>query len=135
MSSPAVWSDAKARIAAYAASKPITVAWPNEAFDPPEPPAEWVAVETYGDTADAIELGRDAAWIEEGSIDMHVMVPRGRGIDTALQIRKEISDLFRGIEPAAVTYGGASLHRLGPEQEDSLYRPLTLRVFYTYQSR
>lgn len=135
MSSPEVWTDAKARILAYATAKPITVAWPNEAFTKPEPPAPWLAVEAYGDGSDPIELGIEAAWIEEGSIDVHVMVPVGSGISTGLTIRHEVQDLFRGIEPTSLIYDGASLNRLGPVADDGVYRPLTVRIFYRYQSR
>lgn len=135
MSSPDVWTDAKARITAYAAAKPITVAWPNEPFVKPEPPAPWLAVEAYGDGSDPIELGLEAAWLEEGSIDVHVMIPVGSGISTGLAIRKEVQDLFRGIEPAALIYDGSALNRLGPTADDKLYRPLTVRIFYRYQSR
>mgnify|MGYP000458614579 CR=1 FL=1 len=135
MSSPDVWTDARARIEAYATAKPIAVAWPNERFTKPQPPAPWLAVETYGDGSEPIELGRDAAWIEEGSIDVHVMVPVGSGVAAGLAIRKEVQDLFRGIEPAALTYDGAALNRLGPVADDGVYRPLTVRIFYRYQSR
>lgn len=135
MSSPDVWTDAKARLLAYATAKPITVAWPNEAFTKPEPPAPWLAVEAYGDGSEPIELGRDAAWIEEGSIDVHVMVPVGSGVAAGLAIRKEVQDLFRGIEPDELVYDGAALNRLGPVADDGVYRPLTVRIFYRYQSR
>ena len=111
------------------------MAWPNDPFVKPEPPAPWLAVEAYGDGSEPIELGLEAAWLEEGSIDVHVMIPVGSGISTGLAIRKEVQDLFRGIEPAELSYDGAALNRLGPTADDKLYRPLTVRIFYRYQSR
>jgi hypothetical protein len=133
---PAVWADARARITAAAASLSLPVAWPNEAFTTPEPPAPWLAVEASASTDDPIEL-TGGMWQEDGLVWLHVMIPSGSGIDAGLTIRKSLANAFRSVTDAAVglIYQGANFDPSGPGTDDGMYQRLTAMVSYIYQDR
>jgi hypothetical protein len=140
MSSPEVWTDAKARIEAAAGALGLPVAWPNEPFPEPQPydaatgaPFHWLAVEISGDLSEAMELGREGVWEETGMVHLHLMIPTGSGIASGLVERKALANAFRGLPPAAVTYRGAILDPSGPADEDGNWARLALRIPYSYQ--
>lgn len=130
MSSPAVWTDARARLEAAALAP---VAWPNEAFAPPEPPGPWIAVEVYGDLSEPIEIG-GGTWQESGTLLLHVMVPTGTGIAAGLALRKAAANLFRGLPPGPVLYDGARFDPGGAD-DDGLWHRLSVGISYRYQDR
>jgi hypothetical protein len=140
MSSPDVWTDARARIEDVAATLGLPVAWPNEAFPEPQPydpatgaPFHWIAVEISGDLSEPMELGREGVWEETGTLHLHLIVPTGSGIETALTERKALVGAFRGLPPAAVTYRGAILDPGGPSEGDGNWFRLGARIPYSYQ--
>lgn len=132
MASPEVWTEARARLEGAGLGVPI--AWPNEAFAPPEPPAPFVVVEISGDVSEPLELGPGAVWQEHGTLWCHVMTPAGVGIADALVLRKQIANLFRGLPPAPVVWRGAQMDP-GGMSDDGAWHRLTLGVHYTYQDR
>lgn len=105
MSSPEVWADARPRIQAAADALGITVAWPNEPAEEPEPGADgglpmFLAVEFESDGAEPYELG-GATWQEDGTIYVHVLTPTGAGIEGGNAVRKAVADAFRGLGAGA----------------------------------
>jgi hypothetical protein len=77
--SPEVWADAEALIRDGATQIGLPVAWPNQRFADPEPPAPFLAVEGMGDGAEPYELG-GGIWIEDGAVVLHILVPVGTGV-------------------------------------------------------
>jgi hypothetical protein len=77
------------------------IAWENEEFDRPEPPAPWVLFEITGNLYAQESIGDSPQganrWDEDGVMFLHVMVPRGSGSHTARQHAKLLADLFRGL--------------------------------------
>lgn len=101
MTSPAVWSSAWA-IALAAAQ-----ADGRELLDPaaqkqsvPEGPY-WL-METASSTSDRAGAGEPVN-LEDGTVWLHLMVPRGTGTLTALTSRKAMSDAFRAVMKEAET--------------------------------
>ena len=133
---PQVWADARPRIAAAAAVAGVTVAWPNEDFNRPEPPAIWLDIEFSSSSEDAIEIGA-RTWQEDGSLWLHFMLPRGQGIDGALRIKDALSAAFRDVPDAAVglSYRGQSTDPIGEGTDNGVYRRMTLMVRYAFQSQ
>ncbi|MFH5927077.1 DUF4128 domain-containing protein [Roseomonas xinghualingensis] len=140
MSSPDVWTDARARIKAAADALGLPVAWPNEAFPEPQPydpasgaPLHWIAVEISGDLSEPLEIGREGVWEETGMVHLHLMIPTGSGLAAGLAQRKALANAFRGLLPAPVMYRGAIFDPSGPADEDGNWARLSLRVPYSYQ--
>jgi hypothetical protein len=129
--SPDVWTDAAALIRDGAAQIGLPVAWPNTAFDDPEPPAPFLAVEGMGDGAEPYELG-GGVWVEDGAVVLHILVPVGTGIDGGLALRKTAAGWFRGLPPRPVVYERFVLDPGGMDEDGNWYR-LSLRVQYRYQ--
>lgn len=131
MSSPAPWNDARAKLGAAGLGVPI--AWPNEPFSNPEPPALWVAVEMTGDVLAPIELASNGAWQEEGRLYAHVMTPAGWGSDQARALAKSIANVFRGLPPAPVVYYGASIGAGQVADPEGAWWRLTVVIDWRYQ--
>lgn len=136
MSSPEVWADARARLEAAAPGLGLTVAWPNEGFTLPEPPAPWLLVEIQGELSRPIELG-GATWQEAGALLLHVMVPVGTGTAAGLTLRKALANLFRTATgaPVGLLWRDARMDPAGEPDDRGLYRPLSLAVEYQWQDR
>jgi len=131
MSSPEVYADAKALIVDGAAQIGLPVAWPNEPFREPEPPAPFLAVEVMGDGAEPYELG-GGVWVEDGTVGVAVVVPTGVGISEGLALRKQVTSWFRGLPPRSVLYDRFILDPGGMDEDGNWFR-LGLRVAYRYQ--
>lgn len=129
--SPEVWKDVKTLITQEAARQNLTVEWPNEMLSRNSTAtASWVAVEVAAESAEAYELG-GAVWDERGTIWLHIMIPMGEGIDTALAQRKAFSVAFRLAQPIeGLYYRDHAFDPLG--QEDGVYRRLSLMVRYEF---
>lgn len=132
MSSPEVYQDARTLIADGAAQIGLPVAWPNAAFDVPEPPAPFLAVEVMGDGAEPYELG-GGVWVEDGTIEVAVVVPTGTGIEQGLTLRKAVAGWFRGLPAREVTYDRFIMDPGGMDEDGNWFR-LPLRVSYRFQS-
>jgi len=138
MSSPEVWADARARIAAQAESLGLPVVWPNEPQEEPEPldgedgtlPA-FLAVEITADGEEPIELGA-GAWRERGNVWIHVLIPSGAGIADGLQMRKAMANAFRGLDPAALVYDGFSFPPGGTDEGAGNFYRLSLGISYSF---
>lgn len=98
MASNTVYDAVKTYLTAQWSS--TTIAWENEPFSKPEPPAHWIAVEMQGTLYGQQSIGAgeqaDNRWDEEGILWVHIMAPTGEGSSTARQYAKAIADLFRG---------------------------------------
>lgn len=77
-----------------------TIAWENEGYTKPEPPAAWVMVEVTGTLYAPMSIGSgihaDDRWDEEGTVWIHVLVPTGTGTSLQRSYCKTIADIFRG---------------------------------------
>jgi hypothetical protein len=129
--SPEVWADAEALIRDGATQIGLPVAWPNQRFADPEPPAPFLAVEGMGDGAEPYELG-GGIWIEDGAVVLHILVPVGTGVARGLELRKAAAGWFRGLPPRPVVYDSFVLDPGGMDEDGNWYR-LSLRVRYRYQ--
>ena len=132
MSSPEVYQDARTLIADGAAQIGLPVAWPNRKFQAPEPPAPFLAVEVMGDGAEPYELG-GGVWVEDGTVEVAVVVPTGTGIEQGLALRKAVAGWFRGLPAREVTYGRFIMDPGGMDEDGNWFR-LPLRVSYRFQS-
>jgi hypothetical protein len=131
--SPEVWADAERLIRAGVAemAQPVAVAWPNERFKEPSPPAPFLAVEGMGDGAEPYEI-QDGVWVEEGAVMVHITVPTGGGVSAGLALRKEVASWFRGLPARPVVYERFVMDPGGADEDGNWYR-LGLRVLYRYQ--
>lgn len=140
MSSPAPFNDARSRL--EAANLGVTLAWPNEAFDVPPPPAStpvvdplpymWAAVEMTGFTLAPIEIGA-GVWQETGTLYVHIMTPTGWGTDAARTLGKTVANTFRGLPGASIVYTRASIGDSAAEDEDGAWWRLTVSIDWRYQ--
>lgn len=136
MSSPDVWTAARAIITDGAAALALPVAWPNETFAGVEPyapagtPNRWLAVEVSGDLSAPNEIG-GGGWEETGSVSVHVMSPVGCGIADTLAVRKAVATWFRLQPSGAVTWGDTILDPGGMD-EDGAWHRMTVRVAYAF---
>ena len=74
----------------------------NETFNKPNPPAPWIAVETFGILSGQESIGAsvqaDNRWDETGYFGIKVLVASGTGTDLARQIAHDIRlGIFRGL--------------------------------------
>ena len=131
--SPVPWLDAVARLKAASLVPPDMIEWPNTQFQIPEPSAgPWLSVQSVGDVLDPMEVG-DGAWLEEGRLFVHVMVPAFSGTLTARQIAKGVANTFRGLGQQAVRYMGASIGAGEHADEEGTLWRLTVVVDWKYQ--
>lgn len=74
----------------------VTIKWPNEGFDLPEPPALYLAVEISSGQDRPMEIGgANVTWEAGGLIWCHVMVPNNSGYQAAFQMQDQLAALFR----------------------------------------
>lgn len=98
MASDVVYEAVRAFLTAGWTAAPI--AWENEHFDKPNPPAPWLAVELSGTVYAQQSIGagpqEENRWDEDGVLWLHVFVPAGTGSSTARGYAKALADIFRG---------------------------------------
>ena len=113
----------------------VPLAWPNEPFDKPEPPAPWVLVEMSGHLLEAIEIGAASSntWAEQGQVWCHCFVPSASGSDTARAVLKALSDLFRANNPYRfVVFRAQSIGLGAPGDDDGAWWRLSMSVDWLY---
>lgn len=113
---------------------PALIAWPNEPFIQPEPPAIWVAVEATGDACDPIEMPA-LVYRETGSAYFHVFTPANCGTDGARLLAKQIFDIYRGLGPREVVYRGGSIGNSAIADTEGMWSLITVAVEYQYDDR
>lgn len=98
MASNTVYDAIKAHVQASWATTPI--AFENEAFTRPSPPAPWIALEVSGTVYAQQTIGAGSGqanrWDEEGYLYIYVMVPTGTGSSDARAYAKSLANIFRG---------------------------------------
>jgi hypothetical protein len=107
------------------------IAWENEPFEKPEPPAPWIMVEVSGDAYDQASIGAGSPsanrWREEGMVWCHVFAPAGSGSLTARQHAAALADLFRGLElPGDIEFRRLSIGLGEPGDEDGNWWRISL---------
>lgn len=135
MASPGVWTDVRARIEAAASELGgVPFQWPNEPWFDPAP--TFVSVDIESEYAAPIEIGRDAAWIEEGRVVFTVLVPEGTGAVAADGLGKAIVNVLRlGPPPHPVEYGRGAVTGAQAEGGTGGYFVRIAHVSYRYQDR
>ena len=77
------------------------LAWDNEQFAKPEPPAPFVLVQVTGDLLEQMSIGAESRtgnrWEETGQLLLTVIVPLGTGSVTARTHAEALANLFRGL--------------------------------------
>lgn len=85
----------------------------NEDWPQPDIPELFVYVEIFGTFYDQMSIGSGTQagnlWREGGSVDMHVMMPKGVGTRQARVLAKQLADIFRGQEIGSVRFRNASI--------------------------
>lgn len=109
------------------------IVFPNEGESGIDPSAPWIYCDASGSLVEPMELG-GRAWIEVGTIYLHVHVPVGTGTLEVRSVAKALSNLFRD----ARSYGGVVFgdHSLGMGEmgdDDGMYWRQSLTVSYKYQ--
>jgi len=132
MASNTVYDAIRAHLVAYWSA--TTIAWENELFDRPEPPAPWVMVEMVGDLYAQMSIGAgvqsENRWDEEGVLMMHVFAPSGTGASTARGYAKSLADLFRGalLLADSLEFLDASIGMGQPGDDDGLWWRISVSV-------
>jgi hypothetical protein len=136
--SPEVWDDCIPRIQAVADAQGITFEMPNEpALQRPQPPQPWLDIEVASQSSVQMEIGDDA-WIEEGQIYLHLMIPIGTGWRPALVMAKAFQVCFRGINkttPPGLVYRDNQSSDPMANKDDGMYRRLSVIVNYKFQDK
>lgn len=141
MTSPAVWASAWAIATAAAQADGRQVLDPA-AQNKTVPDAPYWLLETASSTSDRAGAGEPVN-LEDGTVWLHLMVPRGTGSLAALTSRKAMSDAFRAVMRAAETERPANLpvglyyhgHSFDPpnlDQDGNRVR-FSLGIDYEYQ--
>lgn len=141
MTSPAVWNSAWAIATAAAQADGLQLLDPA-AQNRTVPDGPYWLMETTSGTSDRAGAG-DPINLEDGTIWLHLMVPRGTGSPTALAHRKAMSDAFRTTMKQAETSRPADLpvglyyhgHSFDPpdlDQDGNRVR-FSLGINYEYQ--
>ncbi len=77
------------------------LAWDNEQFQKPEPPAPFVMVQITGDLYEQMTIGAETReanrWEETGQLLLTVIVPLGTGSAIARMHAENLGNLFRGV--------------------------------------
>jgi hypothetical protein len=111
-----------------------TIAWENESFTKPEPPAAWLMVEMTGDLYAQMSIGAgvqsENRWDEEGVLLLHVYVPSGTGASTARAYAKSLADLFRGalLLDDSLEFLDASIGMGQPGDDDGMWWRISVSV-------
>jgi hypothetical protein len=89
------------------------MAWENEGFMKPSPPAPFVLVQITGDIWDQASIGAgDRAsnrWEEAGELLLDVIVPTGAGSLTARTHATALANLFRGLQLGDIEFRDISI--------------------------
>lgn len=132
MASGTVYDAIKAYLQAQWSTSPI--AWENETFNKPEPPAPWVMVEIAGDVYAQMSIGADEQadnrWDEEGVLLLHVFVPTGTGASAARGHAKALADLFRGatLLSDSLEFMDASIGMGQPGDDDGMWWRISVSI-------
>lgn len=132
MTTPAVWSDAWTRATAAAQADGTRVL--DQAAQNPDVPAGpyWV-METASSTSDRAGAGEPVN-VEDGTVWLHLMVPKGTGSLPALTSRKAMSNAFRAATnlPPGLSYREHSFDPPDLNQAGNRIR-FSLGIDYQYQ--
>jgi hypothetical protein len=125
MAKALIWADVKARLTASPImlnGAALPVAFPNEDFQRPEPPAPWLLVEVAAGLNKPVELG-GGFWQTDGQVFVHVLVVTGTGTDDATTIEDQVLALFRrpAPVPSFVLWDSVDGDPGGPGTEDGAY--------------
>jgi hypothetical protein len=111
MSTAAAFTAIRAYLTANWATTPM--AWENEAFSKPSPPAPFVLVQITGDIWDQASIGAGDRttnrWQEEGALMLDVIVPAGTGSLTARTHATALANLFRGLQLGDIEFRDISI--------------------------
>lgn len=109
-----------------------TIAWENETFNRPEPPAPWVMVEMIGDLYGRMSIGAgdEDRWDEEGVLLLHIYAPAGTGASTARGYAKSLADLFRGERLLSddLEFRDASIGMGQPGDDDGMWWKISVSI-------
>ena len=111
MSTAAAFTAIRAYLEANWTATPM--AWENEGFTKPSPPAPFVLVQITGDIWDQASIGAgDRAsnrWEEAGELLLDVIVPTGTGSLTARTHATDLANLFRGLQLGDIEFRDISI--------------------------
>lgn len=109
------------------------ICWPNEDFTPPDQGA-WVAVEMEGGLYEQRSIGAENQasnrWVEEGTLQLHVLVPFGTGELQASLYLEQLSTLLRGLELPGSTIFESMHLGVGVGDDTGKWWRKTLRAHY-----
>lgn len=111
-----------------------TIAWENEDFSRPEPPAPFIIFEITGTYYQQETIGdgtqANNRWDEEGVMFFHVLVPTGAGSMLARHYCKAIANLFRGLLllDDNLEFMRASIGEGAPSDDAGMYWRTTVSV-------
>lgn len=105
------------------------IAWPNEKFDRPVDKASkrvlpFVKAELAGEEFDQASIGAGTSgnlFRTEGRLSVHIFVAANTGDDVALQMAKQIRDLYCGQEIAGVEFRKARVYPGADGDESGVY--------------
>lgn len=127
--------DARVAIRAYLEANwpevaTFPLAWENENLQTSEPFQGWVFLEIFGREYLQTSIGSGTPslerWMEDGTINAHVMVPLGTGATEASRIAQIFVRLLRGVKlPGGVEFGEAAVGAGDPGDERGKYWRLT----------
>jgi len=111
------------------------IAWPNEPFSDPEPPAPWIMVQMQGADYEQQSIGAETPsanrWVETGSLYVHVFVPVGTGELEATRLARVMAEFLRGIElPGDIQLDGMSIGAGERGDEDGNWWRVSLFAHY-----
>lgn len=133
MASAAAFSAIRDYLVAQWATTPL--AWDNEAFDRPEPPAAFVLVQVTGTSFAQASMGAgdrlSDRWMEEGVLLLSVIVPQGAGSQGARDIASALAGLFRGVALGDLEFGDMSIGLGVPAEDQGPWWLLPLRINWT----
>lgn len=108
------------------------MAWPNETFRPPNPPAPWVNVVMRGGIWDQVSIGAgdrtDNRWQEEGDLLLDVIVPLGTGDLLAREHATALANLFRGLNLDDIEFGAIFIDEGAAAEDKGPWWLLPLRI-------
>lgn len=116
------------------------IAWPNEQFERPKDPQArtllpYVLLELAGEEFDQASIGAPGQNLfrTEGRLAVHVYVPAMTGDDQALQMAKQIRDLFCGQEIAGVEFRRARVYPGADGDDNGAYWRRSIVIDWRYE--
>lgn len=137
MSSHAVKSAVRARLASLWDTDNAAIREPNTTFDPQGLP--WIEVRFPGAAIDRADIG-DAdrpLWDEVGAFMVDVYVPAGAGADTADSLADAVAAIFQGQEFDSIECRNRLAGQSGDRQPagvDGVWWGISFGIGYQYQS-